>query len=377
MLATRSNGYCAWGTWMAALAACAATATGQELVIVFNENGAPMARSQIRLPADLEPHVSAAAAELSTEKKAEYGALIVVPRTRDEREVTLDVRLYAGGGYRPARGVTDEALTFEQRHGQEVELRILAAGYHDFRRKGLMRSGQIIVWDDVYLEPVTERTAVTIRGRVRLEGGADPAGIHVSGNSVVVTETDERGAFELKGLGAGSISVVAGKEGYLSAVKKVEAGPGERAEVELVMYLERSALVRWAYQPNGSADLVNGVVGGRAVISPRGLHRVSFANGFEQVSGKSDFMILQEDRELYIRCFDVQGRKEGFVEFPGASFDRVTEAPRMDYKTSKRPLRAGSVYVFHCYDNEHYAKMEVVRILDSDDEVSYDELTGP
>ncbi|MFQ5462696.1 MAG: hypothetical protein ACE5E5_08730 [Phycisphaerae bacterium] len=98
-------------------------------------------------------------------------------------------------------------------------------------------------------------------------------------------------------------------------------------------------------------------------MSPNKLSRVSFAKGFKQVSGRSDFLMTQKKDQLVLRHFDVRGHNiPASMLVKDTSFDELYEAPKSEYERTNAPLRPGDLYVFHCYDGKHYAMMEVVDI---------------
>lgn len=269
------------------------------------------------------------------------------------------------GGYRPdgiSEGQTE--VRFE-RAGQPVELRVIHPDYHEFRRPIVFEKGIVIVWDDIVLEPVTPENSCTIKGTVRLEDGADAGGISISGGDASAT-TDENGNFTLAGIRSGSVGVGARKPGYHGLYTNVDVARAQTGTCQLQGYRIRKAKVRWAYQPDGSKVFDNNnVVTGTAVLQDDELDRVSFAEGFRQVCGESDFLVYQTKDSLLMRNFDARSGDGPAIFETDGNFDDVNQVPdSFILRCGSHTLQPGKVYVFRCYDGQHYAKMEVLEIID-------------
>ncbi len=268
------------------------------------------------------------------------------------------------GGYRPdnvSEGQTE--MKFE-RAGQPAELRVIHSDYHEFRRPVVFEKGIVTVWDDIVLERVSPESSCTVKGTVHLEDDAEPGDISVSAGDASVT-TDENGAFTLTGLRSGEVSVSAQKSGYHGLYTSVNTARGQTASCQLNGYRIRKAKVRWAYQPDGSKVFDNNdIVTGTAVLQDDELDRVSFAEGFAQVCGESDFLVYQTKDTLTMRNFDTRSGNGPAIFETDSNFADVNEVPDFDNNHQSHTLQAGKVYIFRCYDGQHYAKMEVLEIID-------------
>jgi hypothetical protein len=269
------------------------------------------------------------------------------------------------GGYTPKTVDEGEIKVMFARDGQPAELRVIHPDYHEFRRAMTFEKGKIIVWDDIFLKRVSSESSCTVKGTVHLENDADPKGIRVSGSGASAT-TDEEGNFVLKGLRSGQVSIGARKSGYHGLYGEVNVNKGQTATCRLKGYRIRKAKVSWMYQPDGLKDFTNNnVVTGTATLQDDELDRVSFAEGFKQVSGKSDFLMYQKEDALILRNFDM-GPGRPVINEIDKPFDDVTEVPNLNNNNTYQSfvLEAGKVYVLRCYDGEHYGKMEVLEIID-------------
>jgi hypothetical protein len=321
----------------------------------------------------IEEAVEKAEAALDEEKCRRDTALIYVARTANDRRVNISSELhYVGGkrgGYVPGSMFDDEIilrLIPNVRSTQAVELRLMAPGFETYKLRAILRPGDILIWDDILLEPLTRYFSASIMGRVWLEDDADTDGMVISVNGEDTTFTDDSGYFVVEAVSSGELRVSTYKHGYTGLHTELKVGRGERAVCGLRGYRERFARVRWVYQPDGTRDFTNAVDTGEATLSPRKLYRVHFATGLKQTNrGRSDFFIRQKEDHLFLRHFDVSGRKNpGSIAVTDTPFDDIVSAPKSGYKRGESVLRPGAVYVFLCYDGKHYAKMEVLNITD-------------
>ncbi len=270
------------------------------------------------------------------------------------------------GGYRPDSISEGQTEVMFERDGQPAQLRVIHPDYHEFSRPVVFEKGKVIVWDDIVLERVSPENSCTVKGTVHLEDDADPKDIRVSSDETSTT-TDENGDFTLTGLRSGRVSIGAQKSGYYGLYTNVDAARGQTASCRLNGYRLRKAKVRWAYQPDGSKVFDNNnVVTGTAILQDNELDRVSFAAGFAQVRGESDFLVYQTKDSLVMRNFDTTCSNDGpAILETHIAFEDLNEAPdSFIRKCGSHTLQAGKVYVFRCYDGQHYAKMEVLEIID-------------
>jgi hypothetical protein len=308
--------------------------------------------------------------ELLTEQQQGKGALIYQVRSTDGLLSNARMELHwtgmGRGGYRPSSCSEGSVEVLYERDQQPVELRITHADYNEFRRPFVFQKGQVVIWDNIEIERLDEKTACTIKGVIHLEDNADPSGIKVirwGGGPVAVT--DAKGEFVLSNMPAGESSIHADKQNYHGLYTTVKVNKGQTATCEIEGYRIRNANIRWAYQPDGSRKFSNeAVLTGNATLIDNQLDRVSFEKGFTQVQGQSDFLIAQEGKQLIIRNFDVGSDGPDFQEMKGVAFDALMEAPMDGYSRQNNILKKGSVFVFRTYDGKHYAKMEVLEIKD-------------
>ncbi len=313
--------------------------------------------------------VADAEAGLQQDKHKKEGVLVYSVRSKDGEMEIAHTRLYrttssGNSGYRGGRVSEYETVTIYDRHNESFELRINAPGYHEFIRSVNFRKGKVISWNDIILEPVTSKTSGVIEGTVHLEGMSNLGGIRVTVKGYPPVTTNRSGQFQVKGVGAGNQDVSASKQGYYGQHQSVLVSKGETVACHLYGFRRRSVEVRWSYQPNESRDLVSKVASGVSVLSPRGLDRVSFTSGFLQVGANSDFSIRQDKDKVILRNFDQRYQGPGIIQLHGISFDRVTEAPKAVYPASQKAMHKGDVFVLRTYDGKHYAKMEVLQIID-------------
>ncbi len=270
------------------------------------------------------------------------------------------------GGYRPDTISENQTEVVFERDGQSAELWVANADYHEFRRSVVFKKGKVIVWDDIVLERVSPGNSCTIKGTIHLEDDADPGGISISCDETSTT-TDVNGEFTLAGLRSGHVGVGARKPGYYGLYTNVDIVRGQTASCQLNGYRIRKAKVRWAYQPDGSKVFDNNnVITGTGILQENELDRVSFAAGFRQVQvcGGSDFLVYQTKDRLMMRNFDRNSKNGPAILETDSKFEDVTEVPDFDYNRKPYTLQAGKLYVFRCYDGQHYAKMEVLEIID-------------
>ncbi|MCB9849767.1 MAG: carboxypeptidase regulatory-like domain-containing protein [Phycisphaerales bacterium] len=304
---------------------------------------------------------------LAQDESERLGAIVIsVDADIDEpASVNCEFRIWAGRRYQSFR--TDQVLVEVGSWGPDCGVRLRVPGFHEVERKFGVMPGEVLVLEGLRLEQVTEADAVDITGLVKLEDDASPAGVDVRIGETRV-KTDAYGRFRFPGLGAGEIRVSAYAPGFVGMYDTIEAKRGERNFVMLTGWQPRRAYVHWGYQPDGSHDLSRGLEEGYAIISDQDIDRVSFAEGFKDVRGESDFAVMQRKDRLIIRNFDVGKGRPGILRLAETSFDEVVQAPDVPYPEKDYPLDEGDVFVFKCYDGEHYAKIEVLQLFDNEED---------
>ncbi len=251
------------------------------------------------------------------------------------------------------------------RMDEDMRLEASLPGYHQVAVQIRGDGDRIVVLDDLLFENVLPETTATVTGKVVLEDEADPSNITVKIGKNHSTVTDESGGFVLTGIESGKTVLSAKKQGYRRMYSYVTLSRGDAQEHDLHGYRERLAVVRWAYQPNGSRELAGeDLQEGVAVIRDNGLDRVSFKEGFTQVQGKSDFCVYQKEDKLQLYQCD-GGRDEAeHLLVKNAIFDDLVSAPTGKYGGGRSVLSEGDLYVFQCWGGTSYGKMEVVALLD-------------
>ena len=311
--------------------------------------------------------------ELETDYAYGVAVLVYTIRTPDDQTMPIRTELRsignAGGGYIPGKASTNEAVVrpvFVRKSTRPVALHILAPGFDRYIRRVILHPGELVVWEDIVLEPMTNRSTASLVGHVRLEDDDEELeGMVIYIDQEAVAFTDASGRFEVDPVRAGKLRVSTHKSGYLGMNAEVKVAAGDLERCELVGYRKRFARVRWAYQPDGTRNFDGAMPTGTAVLSTRKLSRVSFAKGFQQINSRSDFLISQVDDQLVLRHFDMRsGKSPASILIKDTQFDEVYEAPESGYAQSETPLRPGDIYVFRCYDGKHYAMMEVLEITD-------------
>lgn len=259
-------------------------------------------------------------------------------------------------------------LLFESAGSRQrlIDLRFLSHGYETIKKEVFINGGDILMWDDLVLQPISRRSAATVAGRVTLESNADPAGAVIVINGSDVAVADDDGYFVAYPVAPGDLRVSVTKAGYDSTPENVHVKPGETATRNLRAYRYRYAHVRWVYQPDGSRDFTCGTEAGESWLSITGLNRISFAKGFSEVNGRSDFFVYQDGDKLRYKHFDQTGYDpQGSVYLDDVDFDALDEAPKDGYdRRRKMCLHPGMVIVVACYDGKHFGKLQVLEITD-------------
>ncbi len=324
----------------------------------------------------LEEAIVGAEVELAREHIHGVATVIFSARARDEHRFRgkAEIRLvgpsatgYHGGMLSDGEYVLDPMFIVGSTI--PVELHIIVPGYERYVRPMILQAGDLLVWDDIVLEPLTPRNTGSIVGRVRLEDPKQGLNrILISVDDEAVAFTDEQGAFVVEGARPGMVKIQATKAGFVGLSAEVRVVVGGRESCLLVGYRKRYALVRWAYQPDGTRSFVENTLNGEAVLMTNNLRRVSFSRGFkDEPFGRSDFLVEQVEDHLILRHFDVSGpERPGSLRIADGSFDDLAAAPETGYEQAKWRLRKGDLFVFHCFDGQHYAMMEIMEVVDKE-----------
>ena len=323
------------------------------------------AEEQATLEADIAARVAEAETALQTAEHKRDGAVVVFFRTPQTNPERVDVRLQSmtGRGYVPI--IAAPAIpAIGYRQAGLTMLRIRAPSYHEFTRPLDLREGQVVVCDDIVLDPVTDKTASTVTGTVRLENSKNGrAQVSIFRQNPI--DTDNAGHYRLERVGTGQLTLLAYSPGYVAEFKYVDVPTPGRYEFDFHLYRKRYALLRWAYQPQPTIRLIGQLLHGTAIVDDEHLDRISLAKGFQQVNGRSDFCVRQIEDKLFMEHFDASPTSNQPASLPcsGRTFDEVTEAPQAIYNRLRKPLQVGDVYALRCHDGEHYAKLEVIDVF--------------
>lgn len=323
------------------------------------------AASGARPFATVDEAVAEARWRLAEDERGQLAAIVLFVQTEDETPRRIDGKIgHFPGGHRGAYFSTGSAWVDITRAGEYV-VRLRVDGYHEYEQAVRVEPGEVLVLDDIRMEPIGPQDAIDILGMVKLEDEASAEGIRVRAGDANA-ETDAHGRFRLSGIGAGEIRIYAPKDGYEGLHRTIHAKKGDKTPVVIEGWRKRYAVVQWAYQPDGSPDLSRGIESGEAVIAPRLLDRVSFKDGFVEVDRHSDFLVMQKADKLIIRNFDQGPGKPRIMELPDIEFDEVRTVPDVEFPKREHELREGAVYLFRSYHGDYYAKMQVLEIIDNE-----------
>ena len=358
---------CWAGSVAAPIANCAPSALGDD---ARDADKATFQTQRFKL---LTEAVARGAELLATEAYAHHAMIVYAVSAYDNRPLRARATLHfvgkGRGGFVPGHASSDEVVLQPvrlRRGTQPVELRVVAGGYERLAQRGILRVGELAIWDDLVLSPLTASSAAAVVGRVWLEDeSVDLEGLVIYVDGEALAFADASGYFVAEPVSPGKVNISTHKPGFSGLYAQVTVRPRDEVTVELNGYRQRIARVRWAYQPDGTRSLEGDVPVGTATLSCGKLSRVSFTEGFKQVGGHSDFLIRQEEDRLVLSHFDVSGsRKPASIQMKDTSFDRLFEAPNSGYDHKKKILHPGDVFLFRCYDGKHYAMMEVLEITD-------------
>ncbi len=186
--------------------------------------------------------------------------LIVKAVTKDQKAFTgqqvfgVKAELQRWLGYRRRSISNDEYKFYIGKPGVTYELRVMAPGYHQFSREITFGEEQVVIWENVVLEPVTSDTASTITGTLWLESSKDKLGGVIVRADDSRTITDDNGRFTLSGLRSADLTISAKVEGYIGLGEWVNLKKASKINVDLKGYRKRKYKIEWAHQDSGSWD---------------------------------------------------------------------------------------------------------------------------
>jgi hypothetical protein len=319
----------------------------------------------------LEAALAAADIELRRAHRLGVATIIYAARTHDDRGFRGSAELRSvdpsGGGYIPGTLSGGEYILqpiFVFRSTRAVELHILVPGYERFLRRAILRDGDMLVWDDILLDPLTARTTGSIGGRVWLEDeNEELGGIVISVDGEAAAFADDAGYFVLDRVRGGKVTVAATTAGYTSLTEEVEVVPGRQEACLLRGFRRRFAPLRWAYQPDGTRVFDRNVQAGEAVLTAGRLQGVTFGRCFAQSDARSELFVVQKADRLVVH-FGAGPERSAALRMAGRSMGEIHEVPESGYTQSPWTLRPGDLVAFRCHDGAHYAMMEVIEITD-------------
>jgi len=297
--------------------------------------------------------------------------LIYKARTWDNKQFHALSDLYicrngdCDSGYYPAGTSKGKVNSHVACPSMEHELRVKIqqnSFYHEFSKKITFKKGEVVIWDDIVLEPVTPETDVELNGKIILEGSAGASGIKVAfGRNT--TLTDANGLFTLAGLPAGNNYILKiYKDGYLFD-GRVDLKKDTKAMTILKGYRKKVAQIRWEYIPSGIDRLIG-------TKTKRGIAEFKSGN---YVDIKKDFAATRYNKNADFSVFQKEGSLSLTLRAKGAgiyktSFDYndLKEVPsNMQPRSSQYipEMKEGDTYIIKASDGSSFAKMQIQRIV--------------
>ncbi|HNO79675.1 MAG TPA: hypothetical protein PKN33_16635 [Phycisphaerae bacterium] len=256
-------------------------------------------------------------------------------------------------------------VLFVTTHEYTMAFRLTHRRYHEIVDRVKISGGEVTVVDDLVLEHATKESGCEVTGRVWLEGNEGREDVELTLASSKVS-TGPKGEFRFEGIAKGNHYLSALKKRYHFDSEKLKLERGERVTVALKGYYHRAARVRWAYQPDGSRDLSEGLESGETILSEDWRKCYRFSDGFQNQSRQRDFAIRQVEDRLQVD--DVGSyQNPGVIRLSGIELDEVLQAPDVIYERGPLPMREGDVFIFKTRDGGKYAKLQVMEIIVSED----------
>lgn len=334
---------------------------------VVNQDGLPQTADEVVIPRALIETVAEAEIALSLDENTGLGAIVfrVVGLDRRPFGATVEIEYMTPGqiGVLSKKVKAGDADSFYTRHGMAYELRAFAPGYETITRKFILTRDQIIIWDDLVLEPIPVREGGIVDGIASFEDGSRPNDLLILVDGDSAAFADPVGRFSVTGLRTGNVSISAERPGYYGLETRVQVTRPLRSNCKLFGFVGRVAVVRWTYQPDGSRDFRNGTLSGTLNLkhSPDRGYALGNRNLTKRYEG--DFFVRQEQDKLQIIVYEQPGpEKPGMAHICGVPFDDVGEVPDVPLEAAGQEMRPGDVFVFRCFDRKHFAKIEVLEI---------------
>jgi hypothetical protein len=251
-------------------------------------------------------------------------------------------------------------------------LHLIVPGFTRLEKRVILRAGDLVIWDDIVLEPISPKNAGSIAGRVWLEDEEESVdGIVISVDGEALAFTNNQGYFVIDEVRSGTVTLLASKRGFAGLREKVKVKAGTQTAVVLSGYKLRFAHVRWLYQPDGTRSLKGVLPQGEEILGLSDRRRVSFAKGLANVQGRSDFSIKQVGHELVLWHFDVNtGDRPEAILLKSGTFDNVFEAPDGGYRRKQWTLREGDLFVIKCFDGKHYGMLYIISVTNEKPKIS-------
>jgi len=173
--------------------------------------------------------------------------------------------------------------------------------------------------------------------------------------------TGRDGQYSFEGLSTAEHSLAASASGY--AYHRVGFTPpaGETTIKDLKLYRNRSIIIDYVYQADGSRSFTGGDLQTGTIEWVNGNEGIDFSDGrvegYERQSLR-DIEMRQSQDVLKFRIFYVSGQQNGFYDAGDVVFESVTEAAQTGYSTMANPCVIGHTYIVRTYEN-NYAKFVV------------------
>jgi hypothetical protein len=179
--------------------------------------------------------------------------------------------------------------------------------------------------------------------------------------------TGSDGQYSFKGLSVSDHSLVASASGYAFHSVGFTPSAGEAATKNLKLYQNRSIVIDYVYQADGSRNFAGGDLKTGTIEWNNGTDGIDFSDG--RVKGydpKSlrDIEMRQDQDTLRFQIFYYNGKQNGFYEAGVVALESVTEAAETGYSTETKPCIVGHTYIVRTYEN-NYAKFIVRSISGS------------